>query len=128
MPGVQQLPPAVLVAVGAAGGAVARWAFTSVIDNGTGLLAVNVVGSFLVGWLAGRSPSTARSLWLLMGTGFCGGLTSFSSFALDVARRLDNSQPGTALQVATATIVLVVLAAVIGFRIAAPSNTERGPA
>lgn len=120
---IQQLPPAGLVALGAASGAAIRWAFTTTFDNGVGLLLLNVMGSFLIGWLAGRKPSLARPLWLLVGTGFCGGLTSFSSFALDVARRLDDSQPASAVQATLVTVVLAVLAAIAGHRLAAATGT-----
>ncbi len=125
--GIHQLPPAGLVAAGATTGAVIRWALTSIVENGNQLVVLNVVGSFLIGWLAGRRPSLSRSTWLLLGTGFCGGLTSFSTFALDVARHLDNSQPTTALQATAVTVVLAVLAAVAGFRLATTTGTEREP-
>lgn len=124
-PALEQLPPAGLVALGAAAGATLRWALTSAFNGSSSLLIVNVLGSFLIGWLAGRQPGLRRSLWLLIGTGFCGGLTSFSTFALDVARQLDNGQPLTALQVTATTTLLAVLAAVVGFRTATNGGTER---
>lgn len=123
-PGIEQLPPAALVALGAAVGAMLRWAVTSTFDDTGSLLTVNIAGSFIIGWLAGRQPALRRPLWLLAGTGFCGGLTSFSTFALDVALRLDNGQPLSALQVTAATVLLVVAAAAVGFQASTRAGTD----
>jgi CrcB protein len=55
--------------------------------------AVNVVGSFLLGYLAcrlqERLPVTAYTRPLL-GTGLCGALTTFSAFQLELLRLLDH--------------------------------------
>lgn len=70
------------VALGAAFGAPARYLTAHYLDRGWhyGTLAVNVVGSFILGALAAKTHSaTELALW---GTGFCGGLTTYSSFAV----------------------------------------------
>lgn len=49
-------------------------------------LAVNVVGSFLLGWVvAGAGPN----LQLLLGAGLCGALTTYSTFALESVELLE---------------------------------------
>jgi CrcB protein len=80
----------VFVALGAAPGALLRW--QSGVHLGPYLggaaganLLVNLVGSFLLGFLAGPIPRRT-SLVLLCGIGFCGCLTTFSSWMLDVVQ------------------------------------------
>ncbi len=46
-----------------------------------GTLVPNTLGSFLVGWLLAIEPS--NDLVWVVGTGFCGALTTFSTFMLD---------------------------------------------
>ena len=97
------------MAGGGAAGAAARWA----IDTATGdhafpwaLLAVNVVGAFVLGLVAFRSSTGPREpLRLTVGVGFCGGLTTFSAFAVEVADLLDGR---------TATAGVFVAASVLG--------------
>jgi CrcB protein len=77
----------VLVAVGAAAGAVVRlllgWWQTRAIPGGFpwAIWVANVVGSLLAGCVAGM---TSTHLFLILGIGFCGALTTMSTFALDV--------------------------------------------
>ena len=69
--------------------------------------AVNVAGSFLLGYLITRLqerlPVTAYRRPLL-GTGLCGALTTFSSFQLDLLHLLDRDQVPLALLYAAASI------------------------
>jgi len=55
-----------------------------------GTFAVNLIGSFLIGWLAAYFAFRAGSNWtqpmrLFLITGILGGFTTFSSFSLDFA-------------------------------------------
>jgi CrcB protein len=83
--------PIVLVGIGSAVGGVLRYYFGRWVDarvGGTGFpwgtFAVNVSGSFILGVLAllliDRLPPDYRWAYLLLGTGFCGGFTTFSTF------------------------------------------------
>ena len=60
-----------------------------------GTLIVNVVGSFILGILIfglDEKELLHPSLKLLLGVGFCGGLTTFSTFSLETVLLLRNSQ------------------------------------
>ena len=76
-----------LVAMGAAIGAPLRFAVATALDEERfprGTLLVNVVGSFVLGlFVAGG----ATGAWLtFLGTGFCGGFTTYSAFAVQAHR------------------------------------------
>ena len=66
-----------------------------------GTFTVNVVGSFVLGMVAATwaSTGTAYALW---GTGFCGGLTTFSTFSFETVRLGE----GGAVRIAVANVVL----------------------
>ena len=73
---------ALLVALGGGLGAALRFLAGHRWDRDlpAGTLLVNVAGSFLLGLLAGTSPGS--DAMALLGTGFCGGLTTYSAFAV----------------------------------------------
>jgi len=117
------------VALGAGLGAVCRAA----VDRGMSArwgplplpcatLAVNVVGSFLLGlvlaWAAGPpgglDPDTVAGWRLSLGTGFCGGLTTFSTFSYESFLLLREQRPRAALGYIGLTVVLAMAAVVAG--------------
>ena len=65
-----------LVALGAVPGAVIRWQIGSHLHDND--VIVNVLGAFILGWLVGLPLRPKRQL--LVGIGFCGSLTTFSSW------------------------------------------------
>lgn len=103
-----------LVALGGAVGATLRFVVSSRLDAGVpwGTLAVNVVGSAVLGLLVGLG--VGEHPYALLGVGFCGGLTTYSSFAVQTHRL---GRRGLAY--ATATIVLAVSAAALGYLVGA---------
>ena len=85
---------ALLVALGAAAGAPLRYLTDRLLQarfgaaHPWGTLTVNVTGSFLLGLVVGLPLSPG--LVALIGTGFCGALTTYSTFSwetLALARR-----------------------------------------
>jgi fluoride exporter len=85
-----------------------------------GTFAVNVAGSALLGFLLGaqRHLGLPSSVIALLGTGFCGGLTTFSTFGYETLRLLEDGAIGEAGVNVVGSLVLGVLAAWLGFRLA----------
>ena len=87
------------IAVGGAAGAMSRWAAGrfvarhTVWPGWTGTLAVNLAGCLVIGLLAGL-PDLPTAL---LAAGLCGAMTSFSSFALDLAILLWEGRPRQAM-------------------------------
>ena len=74
-----ELKELLLVALGAVPGALLRWQFSVVLQDRDVL--VNVLGSLILGLLLGL-PYRPR-IQLLVGVGFCGSLTTFSSWMVN---------------------------------------------
>lgn len=88
---------ALLVVIGGAVGAPLRYLVDQWVTSRHrsafpwGTFTVNVVGSLLLGLLAGASAAGALPDWVLTvaGTGFCGALTTFSTFGYQTAHLLE---------------------------------------
>jgi CrcB protein len=74
---------------------------TAVIPLGT--FTVNVTGSFLLGLLAGLGTAVPGAWGALLGTGFCGALTTWSTFAFQTVDA--GSRRIAALNVAATLVV-----------------------
>lgn len=105
---------ALLVALGAGVGAPLRFLAGHYLDSHrfpTGTLVANVVGSGLLGLFS--AIGLGGSAMALLGAGFCGGLTTYSAFAVKAHEH--GWRLGTAY--AAATLVLSVGAAAAGFAV-----------
>jgi CrcB protein len=74
---------------------------------------VNIVGAFLLGYFTTRlqerlPPSSYRRPFL--GTGLCGGLTTFSTMQVELLRMLDEDRFALALSYALVSVVAGFLA------------------
>ena len=72
--------------------------------------AVNIVGAFLLGYVAARLPEASYRRPLL-GTGVCGGLTTFSTLQVEIVRMIEHREFGLAAGYSTASIGAGLLAA-----------------
>jgi len=93
------------VFIGGGLGSVTRW-YVSVKMNGIstvlplGTLTVNLVGALIIGLgiaIFARLTSIDPVWKILITTGFCGGLTTFSTFSLEVVYLLQEGRFGAAL-------------------------------
>ncbi len=107
------------VAAGGSLGALARWGVVRLggpDDAETIIVAVNVAGSLLLGLLYGIRERLDPDLLLGLGTGFAGGFTTFSSYAVAVATHLDEGDVLAAAANGLGTPVAAVVAAGLGYR------------
>ena len=85
-------------------------------------LAVNTLGSFLIGLLAGltaadgRVPLSPAQQQFLMG-GFCGGFTTFSIFSVESIELLSSGRPMAAFALITVTMVLALAGCLAGLQL-----------
>ncbi len=117
-----------LVAAGGAAGSVLRYqvgrVVTGLFGAGNpfpwGTLAVNLVGSLLmgamIGWFARSAPNeqTAEAARLLLGVGLLGGFTTFSALSGELVTMLHRGQAGMAAGYAAASLVGGMAAVIIG--------------
>lgn len=112
-----------IVAIGAAVGAPLRY----VVDRATqgryasvfpwGTLIVNVVGSFVLGWVVAVAADGQLSddVATLIGAGFCGALTTYSTFSYETLRLLSGSAFRYALLNVTVSMTVGLIAASAGW-------------
>ena len=111
-----------LVALGAAVGAPLRYLTDRAIQARHdsvfpwGTLSVNVVGSLLLGFLTGLPAGHAVAA--LVGTGFCGALTTYSTFSYETLRLAQDGARFYAAANIVASIVAGLGAAYCGLLIA----------
>ena len=126
------MPVWILVAIGGALGALARYALGGWITDRMGLwvpggvlqapvgtLVINVVGSFLLGAIATlavtRSGVMTHELRLFAAVGFCGAFTTFSTFSLETLTLIQRGHWGEALVYVGASNLLALGAVAAGY-------------
>jgi len=126
-----------LVALGGAIGSVARFWVSGLVANqiGTtfpwGTFAVNVTGSFVIGFFAtltgpeGRVFASSDSRQFFM-TGVCGGYTTFSSFSLQTLNLATDGEWFQAGGNAVLSLVSCLVAVWLGHLAAASLNALKG--
>ena len=75
----------------------------------------NVIGAFIIGMivaLALKRPDMDPKTTLLIKTGFCGGFTTFSTFALESSDLIGKGQWGIAVTYMVLSVVMSILAVV----------------
>ena len=126
MPQPAALRPAAigLVLAGGAVGTAAREAVVLLVPSIGGLplaiLLINLAGAFVLGALLealqrrGPDEGRRRLLRLALGTGFCGGFTTYSTLAVGVAVPLTTGAGGLAVGYGLGSVLLGAVAAWLG--------------
>lgn len=111
---------AAAIAAGGVAGAALRWSVASEVVAGGfpwRILAVNVVGSLLLGvLLAGEwsRPGARVAIHDAGAIGFCGGLTTFSTFAVEVAELIRSGDELTAALYVASSVGGAIAAVILG--------------
>jgi CrcB protein len=103
---------------------VGRWVGTQSWGQAfpVGTLLVNVSGSFLLGFAAvvilERLPPEHQDWFFLIGTGFCGGYTTFSTFEWETLKLVRDGNWGFALANVVGSVALGFLGVLLGAALA----------
>lgn len=116
---------ALLVGFGAAFGAVARYVVDQAVArrrDGTfpaGTWVINITGSFVLGLLAGLATRHGLSTdaVAIVGTGVCGGYTTFSTFSYETVRLMEEGSGLIALANLAGSLAAGLAAAALGLGI-----------
>lgn len=107
-----------LVGLGGAIGSMARYGVSLIINRlyvlsfPLATFLINILGCFLIGLLFGiaqKQDDIQSGIWLILATGFCGGFTTFSAFALENSNLLKANLNITALLYTALSVVLGIL-------------------
>lgn len=81
-----------------------------------GTLAVNTLGSLLIGICAGLmiKEHMNQDMWMFLVVGILGGFTTFSSFSFEVVSLIERGQGLAAIGYITASLILGIGAAFLG--------------
>jgi CrcB protein len=113
-----------LIGFGGFAGSVARYYISKlnltyeIFAIPVGTLTVNILGSFLIGFLTGiaeKSPIMTADLRLLLMVGLCGGFTTFSSFTNENLMLMHNGQFLSILLYTGLSLLLGFTAVYLGF-------------
>jgi CrcB protein len=106
-----------LVALGAIPGALLRWQLQLLWPAAAATLAANLLGSLLLGVILGLGQRRPR-LMLCGGIGFCGSLTTFSSWMLQLVQVLQQGRTSAALLLLVQSLLGGLLAVAAGLALA----------
>ena len=113
--------PWIAVALGGAIGSIARFWLTGVMTALTGprfpwgTLLINILGSFIIGLVAGITLAPERiamhpDIRIFLMTGVCGGFTTFSAFSLQTLELMQTGDVIPAMGYAIGSVILCVVA------------------
>lgn len=110
------------ISIGASLGALLRWVLAARFNPSNlvlppGTLAANLIGGYLIGLAVAffaSSPSVPDGWRLFVITGFCGGLTTFSTFSIEVVALLQQGRLVLALGVVAVHVIGSVLMTLLG--------------
>ncbi len=114
-----------MVALGAAVGAPARYLTDRLVQSRHdslmpwGTVSVNVLGSLILGGLVGAGTAVSPAVLALLGTGFCGALTTYSTFSFETWRLIEEEDYGAAVVNVVVSVAVAMAAVVLGYAVSA---------
>ena len=111
-----------LVFIGGGTGSIARYLVGKLLNQPNfnipyGTFTANVIGSLIIGIVLGlslKNNSISQNTVLFMATGFCGGFTTFSSFAFENQMLLKNGDVLNLLMYTLGSFIFGILAVFLG--------------
>ena len=116
----------IYIALGGASGSVLRYLIQSSIHKNYpnsfpyGTFVVNIIGCFLVGFLISwfsKEKAFSEHVQLMLITGFCGGFTTFSTFAQEGNSLIVEGKTGHAFLYIGLSVLIGMGSAYLGFRL-----------
>ena len=112
----------IAVAIGGMAGCLLRWGLAMMLNRyfpalPPGTLAANLIGCYVIGLALAFftvNPTLPIEWRLFITTGFCGGLTTFSTFSAEVVLLLQGGRPGWAVGAIATHLAGSLLATVAG--------------
>lgn len=124
-----------LVGIGGAIGSLVRYGVAQWLSTPTGFpwptFLVNLAGALSLGVLlerltrGGPDAGRPRQLRLLVGTGFCGGLTTYSTLAVETDLLIRGHRVGLAAIYALASVIAGLLVVAAGIALASHRGGQR---
>ena len=90
------MPTALLVALGGVAGVLARYGLTVWVQSIWTVVAINLVGSFLLGLLTTAGGHLSGDVRTALGVGVLGGFTTLSTLTVQTVLEADGGRPATA--------------------------------
>jgi len=119
-----------LTGIGGIAGAVLRFGLGKAVSVrlGTafpwGTWLINISGSLLLGVLYKLSlqGTLSPALWGMLGVGFCGAYTTFSTFGYETLQLIDSGRGGRAAMYVLSSVLLGIAGAALGMELASWLN------
>ncbi|TVQ11523.1 MAG: CrcB family protein [Balneolaceae bacterium] len=116
------------VAVGGGAGVIIRYSLIMLFDGTfvvpAAILIANMTGCFVLGYVTAH-PVLKKNAILLLGTGFAGGLTTFSNFAFDLFWLAGSHSVSISILYGITGLVSGIIAAIAGYKLPAIQRLYR---